>query len=147
MKKFICVILCIVMLFSVEAVSVSAALPEDVSIMPLYNNVGLTDSLFYIDQNGLAYVVVAYDGYSGITSGGIMTAKLERKVLGLFWETVDIGTSDNIWRVSSTAPTFSHAFTHQLSDTGTYRATIHYTIFGTGGASDKIDDVLTYTYS
>ena len=135
------------MLFSVEAVSVSAALPEDVSIMPLYNNVGMTDSSFYIDANGIAYIMVSYYGSTNITSGGIITVKLERKILGLFWETVDIGTSDNIWRVSSTAPTFSHDFTHQLSDTGTYRATIHYTIFGTGGASDKIDDELTYTYS
>lgn len=146
MKKIICFVLCMTMLFGSLSIFTFAAGAEENGIMPCYNNVGLTDSSFMVDSNGVAYVTVSYSGYTNITTGATITVELQKKFLGLFWTTVDIGTTDNMWVENVTGSNFYKSYSHQLSKKGTYRAEIHYTIYGTAGAADEVEDFLTDTY-
>jgi len=147
MKKLICFVLCITTMFGLLSVSALAASSQDSGIMPCYNNVGMTDSIFHIDANGLAYVAVSYDGYPDITTGATITIRLQKKVLGLFWSTVDIGEPDDMWIHHASGPIYYANHSHQLTDTGTYRAEINYTIYGTAGPADEVEDLMTYKYS
>lgn len=146
MKKIICFILCITMLCGSLSVSAFAAGTEENGVMPCYNNVGLTDSSFMIDSNGVAHVTVSYNGYSNITTSAKITIELQKRVLGLFWKTVDIGTADNKWIDYVSEPTYFNYYSVQINDRGTYRAEIHYTIYGTAGPADEVEDLLTYMY-
>ena len=51
-----------------------------------------------------------------------------------------------MWIDYLTGPTNSATHTYQLTKKGTYRAEIHYTVYGTAGAADEIEDLLTYMY-
>lgn len=147
MKKIICFVLCITTMFGLLSVSAFAASSQDSGIMPCYNNVGLTQSIFCIDPDGLAHVSVSYDGYSGITTGATITIRLQKKVLGLFWSTVDIGEPDDMWIDHASGYLYHNSHSYQLTDKGTYRAEINYTIYGTAGPADEVEDLMTYKYS
>ncbi|MBR7098597.1 MAG: hypothetical protein IKC59_04205 [Clostridia bacterium] len=146
MKKIICFVLCITTLLCSLSFSAFAAEAEKDAIEPRYNNVAMTDSSFVILSNGSAEVTVAYYGSSGITTGATITTQIQKKVLGLFWKKVDIGVADNTWVENVSDHSFGTYYTVQLTDKGTYRAKIHYTIYGTAGPADEIDDLLTYKY-
>ena len=146
MKKSICFVLCMAMLFISLSIPTFAAGTEENGITPRYNNVHLTDSSFMVDSNGVAYVTVAYTGYTNITTGATITVELQKKFLGLFWTTVDIGMPDNMWVENVSDSKFFKSYSHQLTKKGTYRAEIHYTIYGTAGAADEVEDFLTDTY-
>ena len=106
--------------------SVSAAAPR-------LNNVQMTAESFLI-ENGVALVEVSYLGYEGITKNVIVTITLERKTLFWWSEVSNCVIGLNGWMNSG-----SHIV--QLEKTGEYRATINYTIRGSGGE----DDVLSVT--
>lgn len=146
MKKIICFVLCMTMLLGSLSIYAFAAGSEENGIMPCYNNVHLTDSSFMVDSNGVAYITVAYSGYTNITTGATITVELQKKFLGLFWTTVDIGMPDNMWVENVSDSNFYKSYSYQLSKKGTYRAEIHYTIYGTAGAADEVEDFLTDTY-
>ena len=146
MKKIICFVLCMTMLVGSLWIPAFAAESEENGIMPCYNNVGLTDSSFVIYSDGVAEVTVAYSGSYEITTGATITIQLQKRFLGLFWKTVDIGTTNNMWVDYASGPSYFNYHTYQLSSKGTYRAEIHYTVYGTGGGADEIEDLLTYMY-
>ena len=143
-KKFISLFLSILMLAGCICIPVSAAQPE---IMPYYNNVLNTASDFDIDSTGLATVTASYKGYAGVTSNVTITIKIQKKTLGLVWTKVDIGTTNNEIVVSSSNYLDEFNYDIQLNSTGNYRAVITYTVSGSGGADDEIEDICTYTYS
>lgn len=143
MKKLTCFVLCFTMLLCSLSFSVYAAENE---IQPRYNNVAMTDSSFVILSDGSAEVTVSYYGSSGITTGATITTQIQKKFLGVFWKKVDIGVADNTWVENVNDHSFFTYYTVQLTNKGDYRAKIHYTIYGTAGAADEIDDLLTYTY-
>ena len=146
MKKIICFVLCMAMLFISLSIPTFAAGTEENGITPRYNNVGLTDSSFMIDSNGVAHVTVSYTGYSNITTGATITTQLQKRFLGLFWTTVDIGMPDDMWIENPNEFHYYKYYSHQLSKKGTYRVEIHYTIYGTDGPADEVEDFLTDTY-
>lgn len=146
MKKIICFVLCITMLVGSLPIFTFAAGAEENGIMPCYNNVALTDSLFAIDSGGMAYISVSYDGHHEITTGAIITVELQKSFLGMFWKTVEIGLPDNMWVDYADGYIYSNTHMCQLTSKGTYRAEIHYTIYGTAGPADEIEDFLTYMY-
>jgi len=149
MKRLICLLLCLVTLISMGSVSAWAATPETVA--PYYNNVDGTQSSFSIDENGYATLAVPYIGYPGITTGATITIKLQKRgAFGLYWSDVNLtgdDATDNMIVINSNEVAFSKSYGIQLNFTGTYRAVINYTIYGTAGAADQDEDVLTYTYS
>jgi hypothetical protein len=53
---------------------------------------------------------------------------------------------DNMWVENVSDSNFYKSYSYQLSKKGTYRAEIHYTIYGTAGAADEVEDFLTDTY-
>ncbi len=130
MKKKLCLLFVLVFVFaSVAQFSVLAS-----DIMPLNNNTNLTKTKFVISDTGDAIVTVKYEGYPNITTGAIISIKIEKRNLLLFWTDVveETITVNNYY--------YANALHYQLEDTGTYRCTVEYVISGTGGA----DDVITY---
>ena len=130
MKKKICLLFVLIFVFaSVTQLSVLAS-----DIMPLNNNTNLTKTNFVISDTGDAIVTVKYEGYPNITTGAIISIKIEKRNLLLFWTDVveETITVNNYY--------YANALHYQLEDTGTYRCTVEYVISGTGGA----DDVITY---
>ena len=120
------------MTLTVLFVSTLAAFPASAA-SPRLNNTLVTNENFFID-NGVAVIGVAYTGYEGVTKSATISITLERKTL--FWwsevATCVIGLND--WINGATERI-------ELEKRGEYRATIQYTIRGSGGA----DDVLSVT--
>ena len=118
---------------------------ETPEIMPLWNNIYGEIFDFQISTSGAATVTVQYSGTSSF-SYARLTVKLQKRVLGIFWNTVDIGYGDNEWVIISAQPTNIFSKTFNLEDTGTYRAKIKLEVFGTDGSVDTIEETLEYKY-
>ena len=136
MKKIIILICCFMMVLSISTVGVSAS-NYDISLCS--NNVGNTDSVFYIDDNGEAAVSVGYFGYPGITTGATITTKLQKQN-GSSWDDVIE------WTDGATGFMFSNEHILQLYERGTYRVQIEYVVSGSGGADDVITEEYFQTY-
>ena len=130
MKRGVCSAIVIVFVFVIALQSI--VLADDISL--LNNNTMVTDTIFMISSTGLATVGVGYDGYAGITTGAIITIKIEKRSLLLFWSDIVDET------ITVVGESYINELYYQLEDTGTYRCTVTYVVSGTGGA----DDVLTF---
>lgn len=136
MKKKFCLLFVLVFVFvSIAQFSVLAS-----DIMPLNNNTNLTKTRFAISDTGDAAVTVNYEGYPNVTTGAVISIKIEKRNFLLFWTDVveETITVNNYY--------YENAFYYQLEDTGTYRCTVEYVISGTGGADDVITFEDTKTY-
>lgn len=125
-------------------ISAEAATPEE--IMPLYNNVSTVTANVSINDNGKMTISYKYIGSSSVTTKAVITTYIEKKTLGLFWTRVDIGTTNDEWVDTKYESTYVGSRTHQLSSTGTYRVTVNYKIYGTGGSADEIEKKVTASY-
>ena len=83
--------------------------------------------------NGIAEVTAKYYGYSGITTGATIEITLQKRFLLFWWNDVDGGHW--IDTVSSSSGSVSHSLP---VSSGTYRAVIHYKVYGSGGGYDEI---------
>lgn len=149
MNKLIKRIFAIVLTLCVSIVplcsfSASAATPEEIT--PRYNNTLSTTTAMNINSSGKMTISYEYTGYPGTTTKAVITTYIEKKVLGLFWSRVDIGTTDDQWVDTINDYIYSGHRTYQLSSSGTYRVTVVYKIYGTGGAADEIDYQKTDSY-
>lgn len=124
--------LCVIPVFSV-----SAATQGD--IMPYYNNVSNATANLSISSSGKMTINYSYVGSSGVTTKAVITTYIEKRFLGLFWKRVDIGTTNNQWVDTIKNYKYSGSRTYQLSSSGTYRVTVNYKIYGSGGAADEIE--------
>ena len=130
MKKKFCLLFVLVFVFvSVSQFSVLAS-----DIMPLNNNTLATKTRFAISDTGDASVTVNYEGYPNVTTGAVISIKIEKRNFLFFWTDIveETITVNNYY--------YANELYYQLEDTGTYRCTVEYVISGTGGA----DDVITY---
>lgn len=107
-------------------------------IAPLYNNADAVSSSVTISSSGLMNISYRYMGSSSVTTKAVITTYIEKKTLGLFWTRVDIDQPNNQWVDTINNYRYSGSRTFQLSSKGTYRVTITYKIYGTGGAVDEI---------
>ena len=144
MKRTISFFLSFLLLFGCIGIPVAAANPE---IMPYYNNILNTYSDFTIDSSGTGTVEASYRGYTGVTDSVTVTIKIQKRSLGLIWTKVDIGTENNEIVVTSTNINDDFTYDVQLKSTGNYRAVITYTVSGSGGADDTIEDICTAEYN
>ena len=124
-------------LFIVPLSPVSAATDE--GIMPRFNNVSTVTTNMSISNSGKMTITYKYSGAESITTKAVITTYIEKKFLGLFWKRVDIGTTDNKWVDTINDYMYVGSRTHQLSSSGTYRVTVVYKIYGTGGSADEIE--------
>ena len=115
--------------------------------MPRYNNIIQTESSFTVDASGEGEVYASYTGYTGVTESVTIKIKIQKKTLGLIWSKVDIGTENNEINITSTNVKDSFIYAVQLNSTGNYRAVITYTVSGSGGADDTIEDICTAEYN
>lgn len=129
--------LLIMCLFVVPLSPVSAATEE--GVMPRYNNVNLATGTISINDSGKLTITYKYTGSPSITTKAVITTYIEKKFLGLFWRRVDIGTTDDQWVDTINNYMYNGSRTYQLSSSGTYRVTIIYKIYGSGGAADEIE--------
>ena len=97
--------------------------------------------VFVIDENGLATVSYTCIGYRNITTSIVVTTKIEKKTLW-WWSDVD-GAE---WTDQSNEYYCAHDHSIQLSKSGTYRATITYTVYGSGGEADVITSEIEKKY-
>lgn len=124
-------------LFIVPLSPVSAATDE--GIMPRFNNVSTVTTNMGINDSGKMTITYKYFGDASITTKAVITTYIEKKFLGLFWKRVDIGTTDNKWVDTINDYMYVGSRTHQLSSSGTYRVTVVYKIYGSGGSADEIE--------
>lgn len=127
--------------FSVYAV----ASDKESEVMPLANNVLVTNEYFVISSDGVATIRVEYTGYANITRSATVTVKIQKKVL-FWWSDVDNGLEDNTWVIYMSGVSGTCTKTLALEDKGSYRAVIEYTITGSGGADDVLPATLYYDY-
>ncbi len=115
--------------------------------VPFYNNVNSTNSSASISSSGVLTVTNRYVGSSSVTTKAIITTYVEKKVLGLFWSRVDIGQTNDEWVDTIYNYTYTGSHSVQLSSTGTYRVTVEYVIYGSGGSADTITKEIEKSYS
>lgn len=108
--------------------------------MDRYNNTSIVLSKFQI-TNGVAILDVEYSGYLGVTTGAVIESKIQKKIL-FWWFDVNNGQANNTW--VDTFSTWYGRTQHTLgiSESGSYRAVIKYTISGSGGSDDIIEDIV-----
>ncbi len=108
--------------------------------MDRYNNTSIVLSKFQI-TNGVAIIDVDYSGYLGVTTGAVIESKIQKKIL-FWWFDVNNGQTNNTW--VDTFSTWYGRTQHTLgiSESGSYRAVIKYTISGSGGSDDIIEDIV-----
>ena len=66
--------------------------------------------------------------------------------MGLFWTRVDIGTTNDEWVDTINNYRYTGSRTHQLSSSGTYRVTVNFKIYGSGGTADEIEKDIKFSY-
>ena len=115
-------------------------------IMPLYNNVASATSQMSISSSGKMTINYKYTGFPSTTTKAVITTYIEKRTLGLFWTRVDIGQPNEQWVDTIYNYSYNGSRTYQLSASGTYRVTITYKIYGTGGSADTITSEIKDAY-
>lgn len=144
LKKSISFVLASVLLLLIVFVPAKATTIEDVS--PFYNNVISVSSNASISSTGVLKVTNSYTGDSSVTTKAIITTYIEKKILGIFWSRVDINQTNDEWVDTIYNYKYSGSHSIQLPSTGTYRVTVEYVIYGTGGSADTITKEIQKTY-
>lgn len=136
LKKLVSLILANVLLLLIVFVPAKAAVQDEIA--PCYNNVVTTNSTVSISSSGVATITNMYNGFQNITTKAVITTYIEKKTLGIFWSRVDIGQTNDEWVDTIYNYKYSGSHSVQLPSTGTYRVTVEYVIYGSGGAADTI---------
>ncbi len=138
---FLMLCLLITPMFSVPA----SAADEDYGVMPALNNVLSCAANGSVNSSGKLTINYTYAGYQGITTKAVITTTLQKRFLGLFWKTVEIGGKDE-WSFTVNDYRYSGSKNYQLPSEGKYRANITFKFYGSGGAADVIDSQMEFTY-
>lgn len=115
-------------------------------VTPRYNNVDTAASYANISSSGVITVTNRYYADSSVFTKAIISTSIEKKTLGIFWTKVDIGQTNDEWVVTSYNNSYTGSHSHQLTKTGTYRATVEYVIYGSGGSADTITKEIEVAY-
>lgn len=115
---------------------------DDYGITPYYNNTLTTQDTFRIDANGMVTFSFLCRGYRGITTK-IEVESVIQKQVGSSW--VDVEGA--CWTDESTTTHYcTNEYTYQLSERGTYKSVVTYTVYGSGGEADVIVSEIEKTY-
>lgn len=140
------VVVLVLCLSIVPICPVSAAVASENEIMPCYNNVATVTANMGISDSGKMTINYSYTGSSSVTTKAVITTYIEKRTLGLFWTRVDNGQTDKQWVDTINNYRYTGSRTYQLSSSGTYRVTINYKIYGSGGSADEIEKQITASY-
>ena len=142
MKKIVLFLLCLTICFGLCA---NTAYAYSMEATPYYNNMARASTQMNFDGYGNATVKNSFTGLTGITTSVTITTKIQQKFLLFFWRDVDIGVSGNQWVDTSTDVRFTCSHSVSLPS-GTYRAVVTYTVYGTGGEPDVITEYAEASY-
>lgn len=147
-KKTICI--CMATLIMCLSMVVSAFASDSLSTIttsPRYAHCNDCTTTFSITDPGTAHVTVTYYAYPATFHEAKISVQIQKRFLGLFWKTVDIGYANNEWVAYSTDIDgyFYNYFT--VDGKGTYRANITLEIKGTDGTVDLIEDTIERKFS
>jgi len=141
-KKLVTLTLAFCFLITPLALAVNAA----ESPTPRLNNTISTTTNMTITESGLLSIGYKYVGFPDVTTHAVITTYVQKRFLGVFWKRVDIGTENNEWVDTIYQEDYVGSRSFQLSDSGTYRVTVQYEIYGSGGAADVLDYQGTDSY-
>ncbi|MBQ8895134.1 MAG: hypothetical protein IJ043_12095 [Clostridia bacterium] len=144
--RWISVLLICLTFISAFDVNVFADTDSSSGVTPRYNNVVSVSTVASVSDSGLLTIVNNFEGVKGVITRGVVTTYIHKKFLGLFWQKVDIGQTDNEWVDNAYTYSYDGVITFQLPSTGTYRITSEFVIYGTGGAADTITCQVQKTY-
>lgn len=133
MKRVLAFLMAIFILTVAFSLIVQAATPRLSHIMS-------TSSSFTISDTGLAEVYTRYHAYEDVMTEAVITLTIKKRTLLLFWSEV------TTFSISSTEPYYSHTFSRQLDEKGTYKCEVEYVVYGTAGEADVIPFEETVTY-
>lgn len=146
MKKLLTLILVLTMLVSSLHITAGAEDGASNEIQPRLSNIYVYEVDFDISSTGFASVYFDYFGDSDVFESATVEIYLEKRFLGIFWNRVDIGETDDVW-VDNFYETDGYVeHTLQLSKTGTYRAKFKMTFRGTGTEDDVLEKTVQATY-
>ena len=140
-RKFLFVAVAVILSVSTLAMTAVYAIGE---VSTCNNNLNMTATSFII-KNDLGEVCASFVGYTGITTEAIIESKIQRRTL-FWWSDVDNGETDNTWVDHFYKVSGDVSHTVEITKKGTYRAVVTYTVKGTGGADDVIDEVIEFVY-
>lgn len=144
LKKLVSLILANIFLLLIVFVPAKAAVQEEIA--PCYNNVLTANSTATISSSGVITVKNTYTGSQSVTTKAVITTYIEKRTLGIFWSRVDIGQTNDEWVDTIYNYKYSGSHSAQLPSTGTYRVTVEYVIYGSGGAADTITKEIEKSY-
>ena len=147
-KRILTLVLIFSMLFvaGIGGFTVSAVENEE-TVTPRFTNCDQCNFIFRVLDPGEAHVGVTYFAKSNVFTQAKLTVKIQKKFLGLFWRTVDIGTTNDEW-IAYSNDVYGEFYNYfSVDGTGTYRAVICLEIYGTSGAVDTIEDTIEYKYT
>ncbi len=139
MKKIISVLMCLVMLFSLFTTIASAE--ENYEPAPCFNNTSSAALVFTV-EDGEAGATIYFNGYTGLCTGGTVTTKIQKRYLWVFWKDIDNAE----WVDEVNDDSFFTYHSVNVSDKGTYKATVEFVIRGTGGSDDVFEIEREYKY-
>lgn len=140
-KMIVAVMLSILMLWC-GCVSAYAR-DTDAGVVPCLDNAYDTSFSFVVVDPGVADFVVSYIGNPNTFAVAKLTVTFEKKFLGLFWRTVDIGTENNEWIEYCGDQQGDFIGLVTLDGTGTYRANFKLEVMGFDTA-DVIEKTMEY---
>lgn len=140
-RKFLFVAVAVILSVSTIAMTAVYAIG---GVSTCNNNLNMTATSFII-TNDLGEVCASFVGYTGITTEAIIESKIQRRTL-FWWSDVDNGETDNTWVDHFYKVSGDVTHTVEITKKGTYRAVVTYTVKGTGGADDVIDEVIEFVY-
>lgn len=147
-KRILTLVLILSMLFvmGIGGFTVSAAENEK-NVTPRFTNCNYCNFIFQVLDPGEAHVSVRYSAKADVFTQAKLTVKIQKKFLGLFWTTVDIGTTNDEWVAYSTDINGQFYNYFNVDGTGTYRAVFCVEMYGTSGVVDTIEDTIEYKYT
>ena len=138
---------CSVLLLTILLLVMSIAVPlHKASAAITYNNTFSADLNCSVNSSGRLSAQLKVTGISGKTTRIETELYIEKRFLLVFWNRVSIGYPNDVWTDAVNATNYNNTFNHDLSSTGTYRVTVTYTVYGTGGSADEITKTATVTY-
>ena len=138
------------------AVVMFAALPAPVfaaDAVPLAESSEMKVCNFcFLDFNPGAYenmaeITVTYSCNQYIFAGSVIKINIQKRFLGLFWKTVDIGVVNNEWTARSDKSSDVIVNQFPIDGDGTYRCNFKVTFVGKGMEVDTIEEAVDAKYN
>ena len=102
----------------------------DAVVLPRLDNAYDASMAFVVIDPGVADFMVSYNGNPDTFMVAKLTVTFEKRFLGAFWRTVDIGLENNEWVEYNTDLRGDFYDDVTMDGTGTYRANFKLEIFG-----------------